>query len=218
MAGRSTRELTIAEAAYIAGLLDGEGTVTLSRRHANENRQLVVTIANTEVELLEFVRQATGAGKITHKRAVSERHTPSYCYSVANRQALHLLHQVVPYLTSYKKARADAALQWYVALTPRNGRYTAELRQQRWDFEQAFLSIKSSTATFALTDCESRLVRTLWERCSSGRTPGGTAMVEAAGQLIHLFRGGLDYAFIPAPSAHRSGACYPGRGHPLSGS
>ena len=35
-------------------------------------------------------------------------------------------------------------------------------------------------------------------------------MVEAAGQLFHLFRDGLDYAFIP----HRSrdvgcGACYP---------
>lgn len=29
-----------ADAAYIAGLIDGEGSVTLSRRHRNENRHL----------------------------------------------------------------------------------------------------------------------------------------------------------------------------------
>jgi hypothetical protein len=34
-------------------------------------------------------------------------------------------------------------------------------------------------------------------------------LVEAAGQLIHLFRGGLDYAFI-LPEMGRSGASYPG--------
>jgi hypothetical protein len=36
------------DAAYIAGIIDGEGTVTLSRRHKSENRQLVISISNTE--------------------------------------------------------------------------------------------------------------------------------------------------------------------------
>jgi hypothetical protein len=31
-------------AAYIAGLIDGEGTITLTRLHAGENRRLVVSI------------------------------------------------------------------------------------------------------------------------------------------------------------------------------
>jgi hypothetical protein len=35
--------------AYIAGLIDGEGTITLTRMHANETRRLVVSIANTEI-------------------------------------------------------------------------------------------------------------------------------------------------------------------------
>ena len=34
----------------------------------------------------------------------------------------------------------------------------------------------------------------------------GVEMVEAAGQLIHLFRDGLDYAFILHAGC---GACYP---------
>ena len=35
------------ESAYIAGLIDGEGTVTLSRRHRSENRNLLISISNT---------------------------------------------------------------------------------------------------------------------------------------------------------------------------
>jgi hypothetical protein len=36
--------MNVAEAAYLAGLIDGEGTIALSRRHASEHRQLVLSI------------------------------------------------------------------------------------------------------------------------------------------------------------------------------
>lgn len=36
----------------------------------------------------------------------------------------------------------------------------------------------------------------------SGRMPGELMLVEAAGQLFHLFRDGLDYAFIPTVPVH----------------
>jgi hypothetical protein len=39
MVYKVARMLTIDEAAYLAGLIDGEGTISLSRRHANERRQ-----------------------------------------------------------------------------------------------------------------------------------------------------------------------------------
>ena len=45
---REVRQLSAADAAYLAGLIDGEGTVTLSRKHAGDMRQLVVSISNTE--------------------------------------------------------------------------------------------------------------------------------------------------------------------------
>lgn len=60
------------DAAYIGGLVDGEGTVTLSRRHRSENRQLVVSISNTERPLLEYVLYTVGAGKITSRLPVKE--------------------------------------------------------------------------------------------------------------------------------------------------
>ena len=52
---RHVNQLSAEAAAYIAGLIDGEGTITLTRLHTNENRRLVISIANTELALLKFV-------------------------------------------------------------------------------------------------------------------------------------------------------------------
>ena len=77
---RAVLSLDLCDAAYIAGLIDGEGTVTLSREHRNENRRLVVSIASTERGMLDFVAERTGCGRITNKRTTSVRHAPSYTY------------------------------------------------------------------------------------------------------------------------------------------
>lgn len=129
-------------AAYIGGLIDGEGTVTLSRLHANESRRLVVSIANNEIEMLTFVLEQTGAGKITRKRSLSERHMESYCYAITARQALALLRQVSPHMRSYKRKRAELALRLYEALTPRNGRYSPSVIEERRKFERDLLSLR----------------------------------------------------------------------------
>ena len=130
------------DAAYIAGLIDGEGTVTLSRRHRNENRHVVISISNTDRPLLEYVLNSVGAGKITNKRTSQSHHTPSYTYAIANRQALALLKQTLPYLKTYKAKRSDIILRDYIRLTPRNGRYTPEIKLARTDFEQRVMKIK----------------------------------------------------------------------------
>ena len=134
-------ELTPIDAAYIAGLIDGEGTITLTREHARENKRLVVSISNTEIALLQFVLDSVGAGKITNKRTYSDKHTPSYAYKITNRQALTLLEQIAQYLRSYKRGRAELALNTYISVTPRNGRYTSEQQINREEFERAFLAI-----------------------------------------------------------------------------
>jgi len=144
---RKARPLREIHAAYIAGLIDGEGTVTLTRKHQNENRQLCVSISSTERELVEFVKTEIGVGKITNKRISKKHHTPSFTYAVYNRQALALLRQILPHLKSYKRARAELILQSYLALTPRNGKYSPELMAQRRQFEKAVLAIKANCPT-----------------------------------------------------------------------
>jgi O-phosphoseryl-tRNA(Cys) synthetase len=130
------------DSAYIAGLIDGEGTVTLSRRHSNENRQLVVSISNTDRPLLEYVLSTVGAGKITGKRVSQPHHTPSFTYTISNRQALALLNQTFPYIKTYKAKRSNIILRDYIRLTPRNGHYSPEIKQARTEFENKVMKIK----------------------------------------------------------------------------
>ncbi len=118
------------DAAYLAGLIDGEGSITLSRKHRDENCQLSVSISNTDRRLLEWVLAVVKVGKITNKATRSTHHTPSYTYQVWNAQALRLLEQICPYLRTYKKRRANLVLEKYKALTPRNGRYSPAIRAE----------------------------------------------------------------------------------------
>ena len=133
------------DAAYIAGLIDGEGTVTLTRKHKNEYRQLCISISSTEKYLLKYVLDTTGVGKITNKKTSLAKHSASFAYAVYNRQALRLLHKVAPYLKTYKKKRADLILNNYLNLTPRNGKYNETLLAKKHCFEANLLAIKANT-------------------------------------------------------------------------
>jgi len=135
-------ELNPCHAAYIAGLIDADGTVTLTRRHRNETRHAAVYISNTDRRLLSFVRETIGAGKITNKRAVSRQHHRSYTFAITNRQAIRVLVDIEPFLQTYKADRARMIIIHYVSLTPRNGRYTTAMASARRRFEQAVLDIR----------------------------------------------------------------------------
>ena len=144
MTYRKVRTLNQADAGYIAGLIDGEGTITLTRKHANERRGLAVTISNTERTILQYVLNAIGVGTITNKRAAKANHTPSYTLQVWNRQALALLQQIRPLLKSYKASRANLVLIDYLRLTSRNGRYTERQLAEREEFVRRFFAIRPS--------------------------------------------------------------------------
>jgi hypothetical protein len=135
-------QLNPRQAAYLAGLIDADGTITLSRRHRNETRHAAVSISNTDLSLLQFVKQTIGAGRITNKRTVSLRHCPSYTFAITNRQAIRLLSDIEPFLRTYKADRARMMVRDYVALTPRNGRYTPDQKRARRRFELAVLGIR----------------------------------------------------------------------------
>jgi hypothetical protein len=140
---RTLNALTDIDAAYITGLIGGAGTITLGRKHRTDRRQLVVSISSTERQILEYVLQTTGIGKITTKRTASALHVPSYTCTATNRQALQLLELIHSCLRTYKARRAHLILEKSVALTPRNSRYTARIGEERAQFEEQLLAIKA---------------------------------------------------------------------------
>lgn len=137
------KSLSSSEAAYIAGIIDGEGTVTLTRTHRGENRRPIASISSTELALLEYVRGVVGAGRITRKARTRSYHSPSFAYCLSSRQALSLLRQVSGYLQTYQSQRARLLLEDYIRLTPRNGRYTSQQRAEKQAFEARFFALST---------------------------------------------------------------------------
>jgi hypothetical protein len=131
------------EAAYVAGIIDGEGSITLTKLHHNEHRRPCISIASTDRELLEYVLSLTG-GTITDKKNYKpDKHKKSFLLNIKNKETvLSVLKQITPYLRVDKKRnRALWIICNYDRVTPRNGKYNGELLEQKLRFEEAFFSI-----------------------------------------------------------------------------
>lgn len=132
------------EKAYIAGIIDGEGSIMLQRIHSNEFHSPCVSIASTTLELLEFIKLTIGKGSIIKKKNYNESlHKDCYSYVLRRNDAINLLIEISPYLIiNSKKQRADLIIEKYKSLTPRNGRYSKELLISKENFYNEFISIK----------------------------------------------------------------------------
>jgi hypothetical protein len=136
------RKLSAIDASYFAGIVDGEGTITLVRWHRGENRRPVISISNNELPLLQHVQLVIGSGRITNKRAASAHHAPSFTYVISGHRAIALMKQLAPYLRTYKGMRARLIVERYLKVTPRNGRYSPQMRAARQAFETEFFSLR----------------------------------------------------------------------------
>lgn len=127
---------------YAAGLLDGEGTVTLTRHDSSSKwRAPVVSITSTTPEFL-IAMQDTYGGHIVHHTTKQANWQQAYSWKVTNNAALALLAEVEPFMLEPKKrARAKHIRVWYKNLTPRNGKYTPHMLKLKQEFEDAFFAL-----------------------------------------------------------------------------
>lgn len=129
--------------AYLAGLIDGEGTITLDRT-ANPRafRAPMLSISSTDRELVDAAVQILGVGavQVKSRSRAPDHHKTGYEYRVKRNAALYALGLVRPYIRHPEKLRrANLLLAEYAQLTRRNGRYTPEERAARLDLEHRVL-------------------------------------------------------------------------------
>lgn len=127
---------------YTAGLMDGEGTVTLLRdRKKNPFKRPVVSVSSTSEELIDFL-QSTYGGRRQYVKPKKKEHRDAWHWVLANDAALELLKRIAPNLReNKKKARAIHLIERYKAVTPRNGKYTDEMKRAKLDFEKSFFAL-----------------------------------------------------------------------------
>lgn len=124
---------------YAAGIIDGEGTITLSRmRKTDRWRTPVISVSSTTIEILNAL-VATFGGHICKHKVYKSHHLPSFSWRVEGRKAVNLCRQLKTHLlVPNKQQRAELIATKYLLCTPRNGKYTDILARKKQQFEDAF--------------------------------------------------------------------------------
>lgn len=107
--------LTTEQAAYIAGIIDGEGSISLALGGGRSGRysHLLVRVANTDPLLIAFLGSVAPGGRTyTATLGSGFKEVTHLCWS--GRVGVGLLRQVVPYLV-IKKDRARLVLHLHEA-------------------------------------------------------------------------------------------------------
>ena len=97
--------MTRTDAAWLAGIIDGEGYVDAKRRR--------VTVTNCDMKLLDEVKRVAGCGAIhTTGPCRSEKHRPAYRWSVAARaDVATVLRSVFPRLITKRDVARNVILE-----------------------------------------------------------------------------------------------------------
>jgi hypothetical protein len=132
--------------AYTAGLIDGEGSITLPKY--KEFRYPMVSVSSTTYGLVSFLKKRYGGCISQKKKKAKSHHKTGYAWAVQRDAALEVLTKVSEYLREpEKKRRAKLILRYYKNLTPRNGKYTEQMRTAKQKFEKKFFSTTTHVNT-----------------------------------------------------------------------
>jgi len=115
--------------AYVAGIIDGEGTVTLTKHHKNQTPSPEVSISNNNLLLLKWIRKKVG-GVIVSKKKRKLHHSNSYTWRLRQNKAIDFLNEIKKHLL-IKRRQADLITQEYKRVTHRAGKYTPQLLSQK---------------------------------------------------------------------------------------
>lgn len=92
------RDLSVPEAAYIAGLIDGEGSIGGTHRNARGRTSWFIRVYNTHRGVMEWLLKATNTGNIVNRPKEKPHHKKSYAWECFAWNAKHILEQALPYM------------------------------------------------------------------------------------------------------------------------
>lgn len=137
--------LTDIDKGYIAGIIDGEGSICLTKQHSsNQFRYPNIQVSSTTYEILDYLKTKIG-GSISKKAESKSNYKQAWKWEIRTNLTIELLEQIIDYLlVPEKKYRAKLIITEYKKVTPRNGRYSEEKLKEKLDFEKRFFEIKQS--------------------------------------------------------------------------
>lgn len=109
--------MTVEELAFTAGLMEGEGSVTINTFTKRNKGALIVSCSNTNRELIDFLNDRW-PGYCKPVTGLGPRRKPAWRWTIAALQALAFLEQIEPYVVTWRmKERIETARRWQAIKT-----------------------------------------------------------------------------------------------------
>ena len=137
------------EAAYVAGLFDGEGSVSIASARAQHGTfpqyWLFLNITNTDEGLIAYLRERFG-GFVTSARQRQAHHRPCWKWTLQSEKAVEFLRLIRPHVR-IKGPQIDLALEFQRRKRRWHHKHlTAEVIEQRANLKRALSALNSRLA------------------------------------------------------------------------
>lgn len=124
MAIRGKQEPSQGDLAYLAGIMDSDGCISISkwpawRSGSSDRFVLELTVVNTSETLMRWLVEKLG-GRYKSRRRVSEKHKETYDWKYTNSKAVEVLKMIEPYLV-VKAEQARNGIQFIEGNTHKAG-------------------------------------------------------------------------------------------------
>lgn len=96
---------------YIAGIFDGEGSIWIYKRKENNKIRINTSITNTNLEVLEFVKETMQIGNVFKNRD-DRANLPCHGWQTTDGYSYIFLKRLLPYL-KIKRVQAENAIKQY---------------------------------------------------------------------------------------------------------
>ena len=99
------KEYTVAEAAYMAGIMDGEGTFYIgnysgNRKNGDKHFQTLIAVATTDKSLMDWLHKTFGGGvrAYTPNQMAKNSRKQVFRWCATSNRMLHICEIILPYL------------------------------------------------------------------------------------------------------------------------
>lgn len=111
------KEYTLAQVAYTAGIMDGEGTFYIgnysgNRKNGDKHYQTLIAVATTDKSLMVWLFNIFGGGfrEYTPKQMAKNSRKQVYRWQATSNRMLHICELILPYLI-IKRRQAEIMIE-----------------------------------------------------------------------------------------------------------
>lgn len=156
------KEYTIAQIAFLAGIVDGEGSIYIGNFSCNPKTkvpyyQTNIQVTNTDKPLIDWLHEIFGGllSKRTLKQHAANSRKQAYMWTASGDRVTHLCELMLPYLIA-KKRQCEIMLKMRATFTPNHcekgkqgiQRHSAELMNLRQSYMDEMRSLHIRTHSY----------------------------------------------------------------------